>query len=236
MKGIIENNFISREKNYDLLRIFSLFAVIIMHVSSSFLRNQLSDTKQLFSNYLIINFWNSLSQISVPCFVMLSGAFLLDKDANMDYTTFYKKSIISIGIPVLLFSFIYFLFEELSIIGKSVANNEVGIKIFLIPIVNWIKGAPYYHLWYMYMILGVYILVPFIIMIKQKIGIENFKKASLILLVVSVFSAITHTSLLYWDVGSVMYYISYLMMGYSLKKIFKEKKVMLMLSDILYVA
>ena len=88
----------SRESNYDLLRIVCCIAVIIAHVCSTYLDIAISETAtqtNLFysGNLLITSVLHTLSRIPVPCFVMISGAFILDDKRNMDFRFFYRKSL-----------------------------------------------------------------------------------------------------------------------------------------------
>lgn len=74
-----------REENYDLLRIVSAIAVIMIHVSAGYKTAITSDAVfgQLYERHQIeILLYNTLSRFAVPCFVMLAGAFALADDRN----------------------------------------------------------------------------------------------------------------------------------------------------------
>ena len=47
-----------------------------------------------------------------------------------------------------------------------------GLKLaeILIPIIEFVKGRPYYHMWYLYMMIGVYMFVPILVFLKNQIG------------------------------------------------------------------
>ena len=74
-----------REYNYDLLRIVCTIAVITIHVSGIYY-NCLTQTEffgQLYTqNAFLTCIYNGISRFAVPCFVMLSGAFLLANPKN----------------------------------------------------------------------------------------------------------------------------------------------------------
>ena len=60
-----------RESNFDLLRIFSAFAVIAIHVSGQFVW-AMNGPDGLESNYVLNSvLWQVLSRFAVPCFVMM---------------------------------------------------------------------------------------------------------------------------------------------------------------------
>ncbi len=110
-----------RERNYDLLRIVCTVAVITIHVSGVWL--DAATDKEIFGD-LYLNgimtscFYHVLSRFAVPCFIMLSGAFVLADERNQEYQYFYKKTFKNIGIPTLVFSIFYFLCSYLGVIVK----------------------------------------------------------------------------------------------------------------------
>ena len=50
---------------------------------------------------------------------------------------------------------------------------------------NWLKGVPFYHLWYMYMLVGLYLFAPVLILLKHQIGDKFFERAAWGLLLLS---------------------------------------------------
>jgi len=103
----------------------------------------------------------SASSTGVSLFVMISGYFLLSNPKNMNCSYFYQKRLKKIGIPLLFWSFFYFSLLLLK-------NGEIGL--------NWndwldllYRGVPGlgYHLWYLYMLLGLYTITPFILTIYK---------------------------------------------------------------------
>lgn len=91
---------------------------------------------------------------------------------------------------------------------------------YLEPIQNWILGKPFYHLWYLYMIVGLYLITPLIIRLKEEIKEKTFFKISIICLILSI--GISAYSSLLWMIQFVIY-IGYFMIGFSLKNYFKNK-------------
>ena len=69
----------NRYANYDLLRAVSSITVDLIHVSAMYMSNEFRDIVGR-HNFLVASCFRVLSQMSVPCFVMLSGAFLLKQD------------------------------------------------------------------------------------------------------------------------------------------------------------
>lgn len=163
----------SRESNFDLLRIICAFAVVAIHVSSPFIWVMTNDPQyagmefkeDIFNNTV----WNVLSRFAVPCFVMLSGAFILANNKNAHFSYFYKKSFHKFFIPLLLFSFLYYLCSNILILGRHLLIQKPDVLswgVFFEPLLNWLKGGPFYHLWYMYMLVGLYLFAPVLVILK----------------------------------------------------------------------
>lgn len=219
----VANTVKSRENNFDLLRVICAFAVIVIHVSAQFVGAITSDPMYegvYFDHILNDALYNGLSRFAVPCFVMLSGAFLLDNDRNADFSQFYRKSFKKLLIPVLVFSIIYFLYDYILLIGKIfVLHKEVlSMALLLEPVKQLIAGAPFYHMWYMYMLIGLYALVPMVIRLKNEIGFDRFEKLAYIFIVVASLAGWFAAQKINWDPGMSFRYLGYLMIGYVLRK------------------
>ena len=118
-----------RETNYDLLRIISTFAVILIHVNATVLNS--GEQHQGYEN-IVMNIINIVTRFSVPCFVMLSGAFLLSNPKNKNYKYFYAKTFYNVGIP--------FLIALIILLGISILKQIVIGANPLDPAINAIKG------------------------------------------------------------------------------------------------
>ena len=70
-----------RYNNYDLLRIISTIAVILIHSNFHYFCDRYS-TPLLSVNYTVESFVNIITRFSVPVFVMLSGGFNLSNEKN----------------------------------------------------------------------------------------------------------------------------------------------------------
>lgn len=198
-----------RNEKFDLLRVIAAFMVVLLHVSASYVNRNISNPN---FNFTIGNFYNSITRTCVPIFVMLSGTFLLDNSKNRDYKYFYTKTYKKIIIPTIIWSFVYFIFSMLIIVIQGLKGEEVN---YLVPLINWIKGQPYYHLWYLYMTIGLYMITPILIVLKVDIGDENFFKLGIGLLLLGII--ISLTSNLFWPIKFINY-LGYFILGYSIRK------------------
>ena len=103
-----------------MLRIISTFAVVLIHVNAAVANsNNISLVGFNFCSLI-----NIITRFSVPCFVMLSGAFILSNERYADYKRFYAKSFYKIGIPLIIFSFLMLIISEVSAIMKGTGYIE----------------------------------------------------------------------------------------------------------------
>lgn len=198
-----------RDSRFDLLRVIACFMVILLHVSARYVNQYVFDHNIYFT---FGNFYNSISRVCVPIFVMISGTFLIDNDTNRNYLNFFKKTYYKIIIPTFIWSFLYFIFELCLLIFINIRGGDVN---YLTPLINWINGKPYYHLWYLYMIIGLYFMTPFLIRIKNKIGEDRFLKLGYILIFLGII--IKRIITLVWY-NQFIIYIGYFILGYSIRK------------------
>ncbi|MBQ9926598.1 MAG: acyltransferase [Lachnospiraceae bacterium] len=220
---------VRREYNYDLLRIISTIAVIGIHVTSTWVGAMTNENYfgELYQEGILVTcIYDVLTRFAVPCFIMLSGAFILADDRNRNFNFFYQKTFIKIGIPTMIFSLGYMLFYVILVVittdRGTVFDRIVASSIQAIQ--SLLHGVPYYHMWYLYMMIGVYLFAPVLLLLKEQIGEKLFGRVSWIFLACASLGYLTSTSGLYWDVGFSFRYVSYFMVGYELRKIGNKKK------------
>ena len=154
-----------RESNYDLLRIISAFAVIMLHVSGGFLVcNEEGIPTDCSLPVMLIN---HIVRFAVPCFLMLSGAFLLADERNADYNFFYKKSIRNIGITGAVFFLLYTMYRlaklVMSVFVLHIDSTDTFWASLFSIFKDLLQGSPSGHLWYLSVLIGLYLVVPFVI-------------------------------------------------------------------------
>lgn len=211
----IKNN---RLNNYDLLRILCAIGVILIHVTGTYIGNtrELIDQNKEINYTLIEAFFDCIGRFAVPVFLMITGVFTLNNPENKNFSYFYKKSLKNIFVPTIIFTIIYASYQII------ISFTFKDIKVENI-IKNMILGEPYYHLWYMYMLIGVYILIPFIIRLKDDIGIKRFKMVSILFFPIAILSLWTTEFKFNWNFGMSFLYCSYVMIGYIISKNVKNK-------------
>lgn len=136
-----------RDLPLDLLRVVAAFAVVWLHAAS---RVVAINPNVYDANWWIGNFFDAISRWCVPVFVMISGALLLSKP--MPLGEFYKKRLGKL-LPVILF------WSAFYAVVDSLLDKNFSIPYLVNSIV---VGVPHYHLWFLYMIFGLYLAAPFI--------------------------------------------------------------------------
>ncbi|MCL4873664.1 acyltransferase family protein [bacterium] len=134
----------------DVLKIGAVYAVIVIHTAAPYLL--LQDAGSLY-RWWAGNIYDSISRWCIPVFVMLSGFFLIDSYRDEKLGSFFKRRFSKVFVPFLIWSFIYFLW-------RIYANNEGLSLSSFVPML--LKEPVYYHLWFMYLVLGLYIITPVI--------------------------------------------------------------------------
>ncbi|MBO5477828.1 MAG: acyltransferase family protein [Clostridia bacterium] len=159
----------------DLLRIIATLAVIVIHVSA---QNWYSTDITSYS-WNLFNIYDSISRWAVPIFVMISGTLILSKE--YDIKTIYSKKILRLFTAFLFWSLLYALVKY---------RND---GIFTI-ITNFFKGN--YHMWFIFMIMGLYMLSP---ILKKITELEKICEYFLIIcfLISSVLPQISNLLLLF---------------------------------------
>ncbi len=138
----------------DLLRILSVFAVIVIHVANG--GELASDIGSL--NWHICNLYNTSVRWAVPVFVMLSGMFLLNPDKDVCIRKVYGKYVLRILLAIAVWGLFYRCTDiafSRYIRHKEISRNAAIVEILEIPF-----GTAWFHLWYLYMIIGLYVMTP----------------------------------------------------------------------------
>ncbi|MDC1107011.1 acyltransferase family protein [Prolixibacteraceae bacterium] len=198
-----------RESNFDLLRVIACTMVISSHVTSPYMEGSIPGE----INFLVSNSIQSFCRVCIAIFVMIGGRYVLDKKENIDYQTFYSNTLLKrIVYPTLIWSAFYVIYCYMQ--GGVCVFLKIRPFDYSLPLKNWFLGRPFNHLWYMYMLIGLYACVPALMMIKQHVGEQTFLHLGVILLLLS--PIIDYYSELFWMIRFVEF-LGYFILGYSLK-------------------
>lgn len=139
----------TRNIYYDFIRVIAMILVIGVHAVGSIEQCAVTDLAQM--EVVILNRLNSFG---VPLFFALSGVLLLDKRYD-DVWGFYKKRLLRIGVPYLIYAVIYVVYFT----GVE-QKNMAGVP--LAYIIDVLTANVHRTHWFVYSILGLYFVTPFL--------------------------------------------------------------------------
>ncbi|MGF1683091.1 acyltransferase [Photobacterium minamisatsumaniensis] len=180
----------------DNLRVFSVFAVVLLHVASGFvsdidIANPIYGSRSWWAG----NIYASITMWCIPLFVTVSGYFLLNKtESNV---VFFKKRIKKVLIPLLFWS----LFYSLWVVLKYYIRGDISTAYFTVA-KGWALGEPYYHLWYLFMIPFLYLVTPVLRVIINALKQKEFFAFISVCFALAMLSALSNVVLLYFDLSA----------------------------------
>lgn len=137
----------------DLIRTVAIVGVILLHSANDLTNQQMNSFEIIRWNTVTV--YQSIGRLGVPLFLLLTGALLLQPSKlNEPIGYFFKKRLARIGLPFIFWGAIYFAWDFL------VIHKIYDVPITTNNIIQGILTGPYYQFWYLYMLLGLYLLTP----------------------------------------------------------------------------
>ncbi|NJM45781.1 MAG: acyltransferase family protein [Alkalinema sp. RU_4_3] len=132
----------------DVIRAWATLAVVLLHASVLYVDRW---QQVPISWWWIGNIVHSLSRCAVPLFILLSGALLLGNGKVESLGTFWRKRLGKLLIPGGLWSIVYLCFCQ---------SPETAALPWFQQVLGLLAKPAYGHLWFLYMILGLYMVTP----------------------------------------------------------------------------
>lgn len=148
-----------RDLRYDYLRALAVIMVVFIH-STELFRQYAIQHAGLHLEFILYSVINIIFT-AVPLFVMLSGALLLRKDEPI--LDFYRKRFSRVIIPFLVWSVIVYAITYYMEGGRSITGYFYGLYFKTV-----FENGVHDIYWYIYIILGLYIITPILRIICQK--------------------------------------------------------------------
>jgi len=209
------------------LRVIATVCVVLLHVASSVLYkyNQVPS-----SHWWIGNVYDSLVRFSVPLFLMITGALLLGRQHS--YPFFLKTKVIRILLPFVFWTAIYIIYN---FIEPPQFNGKLASQSNFEWILQQIQDGSSYHLWYIYMLMGIYLFIPIISKWAKgvcKRDIEYFLGIWVIVLIMK--SSETAETNFEWSLWHYLGYLGYVVLGYYLSIINTKIKSLSVLAMLIF--
>lgn len=197
----------NRNYTIDTLRTIAALLVVLLHVAASYVTSGISNNSFDFS-FWAGNVVDSFTRICVPIFVLISGMFLLGRKDT--FIGFYKKRASKVLLPLIFWSVIYLIYR--AIVNYGMNSNFDAVNL----IKTAALGKPFYHMWYLFMLLGLYLITPLLNRIISTSSRKAVWRIALSLLLIGMvydFFLGKKFLFIFWFIS----YIGYYMLGYLLK-------------------
>jgi len=196
------------------LRAFACVAVVVLHVVEFWSLNKtqkviISSGRQ-FLDLVIIP---TLTRYAVPCFIMISGCLLLHPKHNVNIEKI-KRYVFKMLWILCIFGFAFCMIENIFNFGMS---NIV--KLLIKSVFDLLQAKSWGHMWYLYMLIGLYIITP---ILRKFIEHSDIATAKFTLLSLFILSVVIPTINTVFEIKittfylSSFYYIFLYLMGYYL--------------------
>jgi len=185
------------------LRVLAIISVVWLHVTAYLVFAQ---RPAAVSGWWMTVLANAVSRWGVPIFVMTSGALLMPLVSDHSIFGFYKKRLGRHILPVAFWTLLF-----------------IGVEWAKADSIDWAQalravclGRQYYHLWFIYMIIGLYLLAPILGRI-----VKNLDRVQYVIAVAGLFMAAFCVDTLArwysWEISSIVeapMYASYFLAGH----------------------
>ncbi len=133
----------------DYIRVVATVMVMVLHCIYVYYES--------FENYGLplwrfLGYVDELTRTGVPLFFMISGYLTLSRGID-DFGAFYRKRFAKVGLPFLVYDVFYYL------VGSANAGIEPTVKGYF---KGFLESGNEYHLWFVYSIMFMYLLAPFL--------------------------------------------------------------------------
>lgn len=225
MKSENQSERVNRDNGIDLLRIIAAFLVVTGHVMTTSFSQYYeklgaggSFTPDITS--WILSFFRC-GHWAVVAFFMVSGAFVLSSSKTGDFSSFYSKTWKKLGIPTLVFSIIYIIAVPLNnvITGQADAATAIFYELFLT-----LQGMPARHMWYMFVLIGMYLFAPFLVLGREKMGNRAFARFAIAAYIIGCLGCYVQRPAYYWSISTIANELGIFMMGFVIHDRIGSKK------------
>lgn len=200
----------NRQLDLDLLRIVAIMAVVVIHCLAWVQMKNPVDSHQ----WMIGNVLDSAMRWCVPIFVMISGSLLINDKAANEPSVFYKKRLIRIFVAILIWPLIYTAWPIIMFHGTLMPK-----KILF----GYLSGTPVQvHLYFLFLIAGLYVLTPIISLLAQHSSKRTFTITTIAVLATTTVSHTVETFLPGHGVSlnfltQCLPFAGYYMLGFAIK-------------------
>ena len=195
----------------DVLRVTATISVVVLHTTAPILYKFSSIDR---SWWWIGNVVDSSCRWCIPIFIMLSGMLLLDTSKSESSKLFFQKRFNKVIVPFVVWSILYSFWKTRWNFSYSISGS----------ISDFLTGDIYYHLWFFYPLIGVYILTPILRCYTKNASSRTLTYFVILWLIatpfynaINQFPSLTVTTPLYFAI-IVIAFLGYFFLGFLLNK------------------
>lgn len=200
----------SRLVYLDMIRIAAIFSVIVIHITAC----EWGSLPVASLRWQMLNLYNAVSRWCIAGFVLMSGRAFLDLSRPLPFRVLLKKNILRMFWSLLFWATAYHLYETYLTVGRVTVLDLYGgvVRVFTLNARR--------HLWFLYLMIGLYLLTPLLRYLIARFSIRTLAAASIVLLAVSGITPLAlSTSALYPLMQYVMQvpgFVGLFVLGYCL--------------------
>jgi surface polysaccharide O-acyltransferase-like enzyme len=198
-----------RDPAIDLIKAVAIVMVVLIHCSATYL----SLDHSMGTAWSVAIVLNCLSRPCVPWFFMVTGCLVICPKKTEEIGSFYRRRLLRLLVPTVFWSLAYIAWN------RYFHGEDSSILEYLKLILG--EGA-YYHLWFLYVLAGLYLAVPFLSRL-----IERMPRRDLALFLALWFGGASLLPWLEWalefkasiPLGWFGSYFGYLVLGYFMRNV-----------------
>jgi len=222
----------NRLVNYDLLRIFAAYLIVMLHLSVQYI-HQAPASYEAYIQWKSAIAFSAFSRIGVPIFIMLSGLFLLNPNKNISILSIFTKYLPKIVLIFLFWTFFYAFAEQ--DFYRQLFESDFQFQncwAAMDHTLFWhsvLRGN--YHMWYLYMLAGLYLITPFVRIIAAHATTRQFVYFTVLCMGITFVTKFNEDE---WHIKPIAQvldtlsltfvfgYVGYFLAGFFLDKLFGE--------------
>ena len=155
--------------SFDVMRVSACLAVVLLHLAAT---TVMQPDRLGTVSWHMANLIDSATRWCVPVFVMLSGALLLDNNKYASSREFWSRRMNRV-LPALLFWSAVYLAWRAFFWHQPLTLNTIALDL--------IAGRPYIHLYFLFLIAGLYLVTPFLAMAATSLDSKQLGQAILVM-------------------------------------------------------
>lgn len=164
---------------FEWARGFAAAMVVLLHVTQGIMSNYpisaIGESRAII--WTVTQFL--LTRWAVPVFLMISGALLLNPEKQTRWKDIWRYER-RMALVLATFGYVFCLMEQYA------GTHQLSPELFGISVLNLLSGRSWSHLWYLYAMMGIYVLLPMVKAYTTSAGREDLRTFLIILFVLTV--------------------------------------------------